>query len=143
MPAPRPPAGLASWSASTSSRVRPTTSRKSFRSASPLPPLPGGHRPHRQIFSYHQQRLRRILETEHPSVLRARIQTVAADEQRHRAALADCLVQPDTEHILHRIEQVSELRDREPAPAQIGQYLELDDIERGVAAFGKAAGLRP
>ena len=38
------------------------------------------------------------------------------------------------------VEQAPQPRDREAAPAQVGEHLQLEDVERRIAALGEAAG---
>src|SRR3954469_21083083 len=116
MPVPPPPAASASWSAFTSLRGRPTTSRKCFRSGSPLASFARRQRPQRQVFPHSQQRLRRPIQVEQPPVHTARKELIATDIQRQRATLADGFVQPDAKHFLQRSQQTPQPRHRESPP---------------------------
>jgi hypothetical protein len=133
----------------------PTTSRKSFRSASsvrfhfrvrhrrqpslrPRLPLARRQRPDRQFLTHHQKRLRGLLEIEQPPVVHSRIELIAANEQGHRPAVADCLVEADAEHVAQSRQQPAKAWNRKAAAPQIGQDLQLQHVERRVAAFGEA-----
>src|SRR6266536_2116435 len=143
MPAPPPPAASASWSACMSSRGRPTTSRRFSRSRSGshraqparwrlAPPLARRHWPQRQALAHHQERLRRVVQVEQPPVQRTRKDLIAAHEERHRAAVADGFVEPDAKDVTQRVEEMAQLRNGKSAPAQIGERLELEDVERRI-----------
>src|SRR3954463_14261227 len=93
MPAPPPPAAWASWSACTSFRVRPTTSKRFSRSASALarPARPQRRAQFLQqpFVPDNQQRLRRLVEQiEKVAAIGARIDVAAVREQLHARAPA-------------------------------------------------------
>src|SRR5437773_7974892 len=145
MPVPLPRDGWASWSACTSSRAPPTTSRRFFRSARLLPAERLQRRSEllQQAFvADDEQRLRgRVQHVVDVAAVRAQIDLPAVREQMHSPPAARRLVQPDSELGSERMKQQVELVDREAPSPQIGEYRQLEEIDRRVAALRVAARL--
>src|SRR6185503_20110537 len=78
---------------------------------------------------------------EESPVLHPYVQPIAADEKRHRAAVADRFIEPHGEDVAQRREQTPQPRDRKPPAPEIGQYLQLEDVERRVTALRESSRL--
>src|SRR5712671_3619499 len=128
MPAPPPPVASASWSAFTSFRVRPTTSKRSSRSAStrcPLPRPPAAQRRaqflQQPFVSHHQQRLRRLVQqVEKLAAIGAGVNVASIGEELHTSAAAGGVKQPRVEPPAQRFQNLVQLMHREAAPPEIG-----------------------
>src|SRR5262245_47007013 len=139
MRAPLPPAAWASSSAFTSSRVPPTTWKRSFRSGESARlssarcsfSLPAAQPPaqllQRAFVPDDQHRLsRRFQQVEKSAALRARVDLAAVGEELHGAAAARCVEEPLAEPVVENPEQHVELMDGEAAMPQVGEDDQLE-----------------
>src|SRR5215467_15032397 len=141
MPAQLPLGASANSSASTSFRVRPTTSSRFFRSASALrtgapPPHTRGTQRRAQFLqqtfvSDDQQWLSRLIQQiEEVTAIRARINLPPVSEQLDASAASGRLEQTDAETVPQDRENLMQLVDAEPTSPEICQHEQFEELDR-------------
>jgi len=70
---------------------------------------------------------------------RTQEQPAAVSQQPHLPRVVERLAETTAETVAERIHQSFECGGREPAPAQLGEREELENVDRSVAPFGEAA----
>jgi hypothetical protein len=73
------------------------------------------------------------------SGLRSCVDFFSVCQQRNRSASSNGVEQPDAEAAAQRVEQQTDLADRQAAASQVGQHRQLEQVHRRIAALGEAA----
>ena len=95
------------------------------------------------FISHDEQRLaRRSQQIEELAGFGPCVDFLAVGQQRDGSAAANGVEQADAEPAAQRVEQLADLRHRQPAAPQIRQHRQLEQIDRRIPALGVAAGLR-